>query len=1059
MAGVFKWTFRLLIILGCLIIVIVAALISLAVLRPDLAKPGLQELAHDFGVKLKIEDLEFETEPFRLELKGVELAVQGSKQSIKIDELRLEPVLEWPGDDSPLFKLVRIKGLTARASPGRDTSSQAPDPAPLGWIFLTQELEVLDWRVDWSQPGFNLKLSSPSLTLKPSGQTGLALNALADFGAQLPAAGLSGSVLIKGIMEPGPALSGLLELKQASVKGPRIRGPLDLMMKFRLTPQGFELPSLSAGLSELKLHLDPQAPALTTALNLKASARGDLKGEALNIDINQLELPGFAQATGKLSFGSSSGWRVKLQGNIFDINKLKQDVSFLIPKALEDLTIKGALPFDVGVSQAGESFRITAAIRLQDAQMAWPAKGVKANISGPLKVILGSNGAPSLQGDLAVRGSIEQNQLSARDFELNLPLVLDPARLQPQRFKLVLPPNALKIMDKDLAVGAIDINGRVSWHPDSRLSLELLEMKTAKLGSFSGGWELDGDNLNGWFEGKGLEAAKAASLAQPWLGNSIADWQPAGTLDLQLKFYDLMRKPAMRIRISSKGLGCESPDGAVMARNLNPHFEVLFNPGPSPRITAELSLKSGEALWDTVFVSFDKMPLKAELKGRMAGGGGFKELAAQLQLAAWANIQLKGEMNRSKSGWNGQGELEFNSPDISPLFSTFVKEPFAETNPALTDLEVKGKTSFKGSFKGPLDKLFIEGRLNLQNASLIEKQASPLVRGLDLKLPLAYQLGSVKTKAVAKNQVKEWGMLKLGGLNLGGFKLGGLQMPLALTPNRLYLNGALHIPLLGGGLHISDIQLDNPLSSSFKGSLAADLEEIDLSQLKQGGLLLEGKLKGGLAPVSLTMQGVKAKGGISGSFMGGKLNLTNLGVRQPLSPNRTLLADLTFDGLDMEALSRALDLGQVTGRISGYVKELVLAYGQPQSFKMWLKSDPGSAFEQMVSLKAVNTIAVLGTGSGLPSLGLGLFASIFNQFPYETIGFSCILKNDLFMVKGLIVADGVEYLVKRPFWGGINVINRNRENRITFSDMMERLKRINRPKTGDKEKQNEAEEN
>jgi hypothetical protein len=84
----------------------------------------------------------------------------------------------------------------------------------------------------------------------------------------------------------------------------------------------------------------------------------------------------------------------------------------------------------------------------------------------------------------------------------------------------------------------------------------------------------------------------------------------------------------------------------------------------------------------------------------------------------------------------------------------------------------------------------------------------------------------------------------------------------------------------------------------------------------------------------------------------------------------------------------------------------------------------------------------VSTGSALSGMGLSLMTKFFKEFPYEKIGFECGLKNDVFTVRGLIHEDGVEYLVKRRFFAGINVINRIPDNRIGFSDMVERAKRV-----------------
>ena len=72
----------------------------------------------------------------------------------------------------------------------------------------------------------------------------------------------------------------------------------------------------------------------------------------------------------------------------------------------------------------------------------------------------------------------------------------------------------------------------------------------------------------------------------------------------------------------------------------------------------------------------------------------------------------------------------------------------------------------------------------------------------------------------------------------------------------------------------------------------------------------------------------------------------------------------------------------------------------------------------------------------------GLFVSLFETFPYEKIGIKASLKNDTFTINGTIKEEKREYLVKRGSFSGVNVINQNPDNRISFRDMLERIQRI-----------------
>jgi hypothetical protein len=178
----------------------------------------------------------------------------------------------------------------------------------------------------------------------------------------------------------------------------------------------------------------------------------------------------------------------------------------------------------------------------------------------------------------------------------------------------------------------------------------------------------------------------------------------------------------------------------------------------------------------------------------------------------------------------------------------------------------------------------------------------------------------------------------------------------------------------------------------------------------------------------------------------GEVEVKDLLVLRPFEMGREIGADVDMRLLDLHQLSSALGIGLITGRISGSLEGLRVAYGQPVSFKLTVESVKMDEVEQEVSLKAVNSIAVLGTGSGLSGAGASLITSIMNEFPYRAIGFVCTLNNDVFKINGLIKEDGVEYIVRKPFLAGINVVNRNPENYISFKDMLERLRRVVRPR-------------
>jgi len=267
-------------------------------------------------------------------------------------------------------------------------------------------------------------------------------------------------------------------------------------------------------------------------------------------------------------------------------------------------------------------------------------------------------------------------------------------------------------------------------------------------------------------------------------------------------------------------------------------------------------------------------------------------------------------------------------------------------------------------------------------------------------------------------------------------------MPAVLVPNHLYLGGAIDTSLFGAKLSLRRIQVDEPLSPGFRIIMAAQLDGLDLARISGENPMLKGHLGGLLDPVAIGRDQMTATGELTGVLFGGRLDVRNVTVERPFKTGREIGADVNVSLIDLERFSEALGIGRITGRISGSVEGLRVAYGQPVAFHLKMESVSTKGVSQSVSLKAVNSISLVSTGSALSGMGVSMMTTFFKKFPYEKIGFESGLKNDVFTVRGIIQEDGVEYLVKRRLFGGINVINRNPDNRIGFSDMVERAKRV-----------------
>jgi hypothetical protein len=140
--------------------------------------------------------------------------------------------------------------------------------------------------------------------------------------------------------------------------------------------------------------------------------------------------------------------------------------------------------------------------------------------------------------------------------------------------------------------------------------------------------------------------------------------------------------------------------------------------------------------------------------------------------------------------------------------------------------------------------------------------------------------------------------------------------------------------------------------------------------------------------------------------------------------------------------------GKIEGVLDGHVKDLEVAYGQPQKFDLALETIPTKGVSQRISVKAVDNIARIGGGQS-PFVGLaGGFAMLFKEFPYKKIGVRASLENDVFKVNGTIREKGKEYIIKRGGLLGVDIVNQNPDNRASFKDMVKRIKRVTADRGG-----------
>ena len=1031
---------------------IAALTVALVVYRPALVRPWVQRALTPLGGSASLAGLRVSLAPPTVTLSGLTIAGPSRDGDlVHLDHLRLELIPGRLFHGGPWMRHVEARGVMFERTRPRETEGP-PDLTPLTRLFDVEDLSLTNARLRVAMPQGVLAVDGLRLSLVPGGDglrafSGYAELSLRGNGRPVFAAKLSA----RGTVTPEPALAVDLESASGRLELPWIAGDLSGRTRLRVTRKHFQVEDLVLTLPQGRVNVGPGGSILPEPIRLNIAASATLDGREPRLEVRGLDIGGLLTARGRLSGPTLGKMAGTLDGEIPRVERARPYGAPLLPGSLAGVELTGKLPWRLSISSGTTERVLTLDLLPPDLGLSWAGAGLGGRFGGSFKAA-GSvdgwlHGKVSLGGRVQGTGHFNRPPLVVRRFRFDTPLAGAMAAPVLPAWILSAAPGEVLYEGRPLPLGTLTIRGSARPVGDSYRA-EGVEIRSGSLGRLTGQVAFHGGSVSGRLDEASLPADNLVSLAQAVSGRAWNGWSPTGAIDVAARLEPAEGGPRLAATAVLGRIGFTSPAGDVMGQNLAGQVDLEAFLTRDPRMNADLILRGGEALWDTVYFDFTRNPLDLHAGGKRVGPGGYNDLLLEGGVEGLGRLQIAGKAVRAGESWRHQGKFVLRDARLGPIFRTFLRDPLAASNPGLAGLETEGTAGVDLSFSGVGTSADLDGTLRLRSGGVRAGGEPPLLSGLDIDLPVSYSLGTENPGRPRPPDAAGWGRLRVKSVRLGGQELGPLEMPAVLVPNHLYLGGTVEAFLFGAKLALRRIQVDEPLSPGFHIRMAAELDELDLSRIAGKSPMLEGRLGGLLDPVILGRDRMTAAGALTGELYGGRLDVARVTVERPFSAGREIGADVSVDRIDLERFSAALGVGRITGRLSGSIKGLRVAYGQPVAFDLTMESVPAKGVSQSVSLKAVNSISLMGTGSALSGLGVSLMATFFREFAYDRIGFNCGLKNDVFAVRGLIHQDGVEYLVKRRFFTGIDVINSNPDNRIGFSDMLERAKRV----TGERSK-------
>jgi hypothetical protein len=241
---------------------------------------------------------------------------------------------------------------------------------------------------------------------------------------------------------------------------------------------------------------------------------------------------------------------------------------------------------------------------------------------------------------------------------------------------------------------------------------------------------------------------------------------------------------------------------------------------------------------------------------------------------------------------------------------------------------------------------------------------------------------------------------------------------------------------------INGFVADDILSPDRKITCGIRINNVNLRPIERSFTLspITGAISANYPKVEYYRDALTAGGKTTISIFDGKLETGDISIDRLASASRKITTGISFSDINLEKVTEKIAMGKMTGIIQGTLKNLEIEYSQPARFILDIDSVKTSGVSQKISIEAIENISILGTGSsGVLNRGI---TSFFKEYPYSRIGIRATLENDIFTIRGKIQEGNKEYLVKRGLVRGVDVVNQNPDNTISFKDMAERINRI-----------------